>query len=541
MKNNLRLYPLSLIISIIIFSCSKDSQILNLQEEQINDEETINENEQTPDGQVNTSSYTFDEPQVSGNTFYLDPVNGSINGDGSETNPWSGLQEVIENQFIETYKHETNNDNSSPIVLMNQGAPVKGGDRLILKNGYHGQLEITNFYFNDWLTIEGAPGEKPTLARLHLNGLIKNVYLKNLNIIKESYQGAEPYWQAADLQRNNNSMIYIASSSFFGKASNVKIKGCTIKTAESVSNWSRQDWEDKFANGIYLRTSENVEVVNSTFENIGFGIIADYFANKATIVNTSIKNYCRDGVRLTAHDFHFEGNQVEGVVNINTSADSAINFHYDAFQAFSRDENDHNAGTGNGVIRNAVIRGNSFIGASDLPLDNGFLVDQDVQGIGCFDGFFDNFIIENNIVSVSHHHGITLLGATNATIANNTVIDSDPTDDLFPWIRIANHKNGNTSKDCTLANNIATQGVHTEGDNVIEKNNHIVGTGNQNDIYSLFVDPDNYDFHLLNNDMVNQNVIDAGTILNNIMSSTIDKDGQTRKDNPDLGAFEMLD
>ena len=491
--------------------------------------------------ETSSARFSFEEPQVTGNTFYLDPINGSVNGDGSEANPFGGLKEVVDNNLIETFKHSESSNSSSSLVPVNEGAPIKGGDKLILKDGYHGQLEITNFYFNKWLTIEGAEGEKPTLARLHLNGLIKNIYLKNINFIRESYQGTEPYWQATEMQRNSKAILYIASNTFFGNASDVKINNCTVKTAENVANWSRQDWEDKYGSGIVLRASDKVEVFNCIFENIGFGAVADYFANNTTIVSSTFKNFCRDGIRLAANNFHFENNSVIGVVNINTTADNSVNFHYDAFQSYSRDENDPNAGTGNGVIRNAIIRGNSFIGKSDLTLDNGFLVNQDVQGIGAFDGFFDNFVIENNIVSVSHHHGITLLGATNTIVTNNTVIDSDSTDDLYPWIRINNHKNGSLSKDCTIANNIVTQGAHVEGDNVVKNNNHIIGSGNQNDIYDLFIDPDTNNFHLLNNVTVDQNLIDAGAMFKNLQSSKMDKDGKARIDNPDLGAYERID
>lgn len=516
---------------IISVGCSKDSDLTG----NIETPEELNENP------ASTSSYVFEEPKTIGNTFYLDPVNGSINGDGSEANPWSSLQEVVENNLIETYKHSTNNDSTSPLVPLNEGAPIKGGDKLILKDGYHGQLEINNLYFNDWLTIEAAPNEKPTLARLHLNGLIKNVYLKNLNIIRDSYLGVENYWQASEMQRNSRSLLYIASHDFYGKAAEIKVFGLIAKVSEDVVSWSRQDWEDRYADGARLGAAKNIEIVSSRFENVGFGAVADYFANNTTIFNSVFKNYCRDGIRLTAHNFHFENNLVTGVVNINISSDNSVNFHYDAFQTFSRDENDPQSGTGNGIIKNAVIRGNSFIGKSDLPLDNGFLVNQDVQGIGGFDGFFDNFVIENNVVSVNHHHGITLLGATNTIITNNTVIDSDPTDNLYPWIRINNHKNGSPSKDCTLANNIATQGVYVEGDNVVETNNHILGSGNQSDIYSLFTDPDTFDFHLLNNSTVDESIIDAGTMFDNLHSSKTDKDGKARTANPDLGAYERVD
>ena len=37
-----------------------------------------------------------------GNTFYVDPLNGSISNDGSADSPWNTLQEVIEHNLIET-------------------------------------------------------------------------------------------------------------------------------------------------------------------------------------------------------------------------------------------------------------------------------------------------------------------------------------------------------------------------------------------------------------------------------------------------------
>ena len=46
-----------------------------------------------------------------------------------------------------------------------------------------------------------------------------------------------------------------------------------------------------------------------------------------------------------------------------------------------------------------------------------------LQGIGCFDGMFVDWIIENNVIIVDHYHGITLGGARGCRIVNNTVID----------------------------------------------------------------------------------------------------------------------
>jgi hypothetical protein len=84
--------------------------------------------------------------------FYVDPANGDINNDGSISSPWSTLQEVFENDLIET-------NACSPLpcpdtqtyIQKNSGAPVKAGDTLILLDGFHGELttSIANQFYND--------------------------------------------------------------------------------------------------------------------------------------------------------------------------------------------------------------------------------------------------------------------------------------------------------------------------------------------------------------------------------------------------------
>jgi parallel beta-helix repeat protein len=46
-----------------------------------------------------------------------------------------------------------------------------------------------------------------------------------------------------------------------------------------------------------------------------------------------------------------------------------------------------------------------------------------MQDIGCFDGFFDGWVVENNVVITDHWHGISFYGMKNSRIVNNTVID----------------------------------------------------------------------------------------------------------------------
>lgn len=85
--------------------------------------------------------------------FYVDPVNGSAAGNGSAGNPWLTLEQVVSDNLIESQVW-----NSLPytagatLVPKNAGAPVKAGDTVWLRTGYHGEL-VLNGYYNSTATV----------------------------------------------------------------------------------------------------------------------------------------------------------------------------------------------------------------------------------------------------------------------------------------------------------------------------------------------------------------------------------------------------
>ncbi len=469
--------------------------------------------------------YVFEEPSVSGNTFYIDPENGSDNGDGSEQSPWRTLQEVIENGLIETYQHSESYNPNSELTVLNEGAPVKGGDRLILMSGYHGFINLNNFIFKDWLTIEAGTGQTPVLSQFKVAGAFENFYLKNLTITKDSYIGQENYWEAEDITRNTNACLYLGTGDFWGEGKNVKVNGLTLKTTDDITSWTIADWLEKTADGISLRNVENIEVYNCTIENISMGIAVEYMSDYSKIVSNSITNYSCDGARIISNHVLFAYNTIKGCFDIDEN-------HDDAIQSYTRGADDS---PGTGVLYNNIIRGNLIIGVNgpDQPLAG------TPQGIGCFDGMFDGWIVENNVVITNHYHGICFSGMKSSKINNNTIIDQIPGDDLSPWIMISNHKNGTLSENCLISNNIVSRSVHIEGTNVTERNNYVIGTDNYSQINELFVDPSQFDMHLLINDLTSEYIIDRGEIIDGLLSSKIDKDKNNRTPLPDLGAYEL--
>ena len=465
-------------------------------------------------------SYAFDEPPVTGNTFYIDPINGSPDGDGSEQNPWRTLQEVANDGLIEYYKHSENNNADSEWEVVNEGAPVKGGDKLVLKTGYHGYIRRSIWMFKDWIHIVAGDGEKPVLSNIYLVGAIQKVHFKGLSIIKSSFVPADDatgedlnYWEAEAINRTSGTMIYIASNDFWGKASHVILQNNYLATVEDNSIWSQQDWIDKAASGIGARSATDLIVIGNTIENTAFGLAFDYNSDNTDVINNTVKYYKGDGMRVISDHMLIQGNLITDCIDVDEN-------HDDGIQGWSRGEDNRSGG---GVVTDVVIRGNTIIGTTDWnhPLRG------NPQGLGFFDGMFDNFVVEYNVVATNHYHGISFYGFTNSTIDHNTVVDQIDGDDLSPWIYVVPHKNGTESENVLVRNNIVNRLIKAEGTNVSESGNYIIGMNNYSSLSEIFVDFDGFDYRLKDNQMNQTNLIGKGVEID------------SENPNPTIGAFEL--
>ena len=128
-------------------------------------------------------------------------------------------------------------------------------------------------------------------------------------------------------------------------------------------------------------------------------------------------------------------------------------------------------GVGTGEVRGVVLRGNVFVNV----LDPAHPLRSSMQAIGCFDGFFVDWVVENNVVVTDHWHGISFLGMRDSRIVNNTVIDVNQSSPGPPWIMVAPHKDGRPSENVVVRNNLATDfslaGIDIVADHNIEFTN----------------------------------------------------------------------
>ncbi|MCU0658390.1 MAG: right-handed parallel beta-helix repeat-containing protein [Polyangiaceae bacterium] len=434
--------------------------------------------------------------------FYIDPVKGSDAGDGSEASPWKTLEAVVEGKKIETQHWESlPYAEGKKLVVKNAGAPVKGGDTLWLRDGYHGRPLFQGYYNAQELTIAAAPGHQPRLAELRVQAG-QNFRFVGLQISPDHAPAFDKH-----------TLVAIGNHSFHGPVSDVTMEGCNLVGKLDPSSWTKQDWDQLSPNGISAG-GKNITLRNNTIKNINFAIAVS--ASDSLVEGNLIDSFSGDGMRGLGDNTVFQYNTVKNLIYVNDN-------HPDGFQSWSVGA-DGKVGTGE--VKGIVLRGNTFINFTDpaQPFRG------NLQGIGCFDGMFVDWIVENNVVITDHWHGISLYGARNARIVNNTVIGIDSAEIGPPWITIKDHKNGTKPEDCVVRNNLATS-FQLPKEGVVADHNLTV-----KDPGAFFVNKGAFDVRLL----PGSEAIDAGS---SDLAPSLDLLKIPRPQGPaiDLGAHEWHD
>ena len=433
--------------------------------------------------------------------FYVDPASGDIGNDGSAGSPWSTLQEVIENDLIETHTWaQLPYDAGSQLVRENAGAPVKAGDTIWLRSGYHGEITIQRWYNADFITIAAQEGHSPEASSVLLQAVGKWI-LRGLSV--------SPTYAAT---YGCGELVTVGSHNYSGPAREVVIEDFEIFSVRDTAAWTIGDWNDLPCNGIGV-SGDDVVVRNNRLLNVKFGISVS--GQRALVEHNVVENFAGDGMRGLGDHGTFQYNTVKNCYDVNDN-------HDDGFQSWSTGE----GGVGTGEVVGITLRGNTIINYEDpaQPFRG------PLQGIGCFDGMFVDWVVENNVIMVDHWHGITLLGARDSRIVNNTVVDLNDVDPGPPWVRIGTHKNGTASSGCVVRNNLTTAVSVDADQDVTVDSNIIVG-----DYADHFVDYAGLDLHLI----ADSAAVNTGAAA---LAPAIDRDGIPRPqgDEVDVGAYEYF-
>jgi len=431
--------------------------------------------------------------------FYVDPINGSPSGDGSAANPWRTLQEVVEADLIETRHWESlPYEPGLDLVVVNPGAPVKAGDTIWLRTGNHGEFFVRGAYNEFPITIAAEAGQTPRLSRILISAA-QNWIVRGVAV---SPSFAPPITQGT--------MVFVENHGWHGPSWDVTIEDCDVYTVDDASGWGEDEWVNLASSGFRV-DGDRVTVRDNAIRNVRFGISVS--GADARIEHNVVDGFSADGLRGLGDGDRFEYNQIK---NAFVGAPFDGN-HDDGFQSWSVGP----GGVGTGEVRDVVLRGNVILNNENAshPLH------ATLQGIGCFDGLFVNWIVENNVVITDHWHGISLYGAIGGRIVNNTVIDLNDVSPGPPWIMLNSH-NGTPSQNVLVRNNLATDYV-ISGTGITQDHNLEI-----TDPTALFVAPP-FDLHL----KAGSAAIDAGSPL---QAPALDVERIARPQGAgfDLGAYE---
>lgn len=436
---------------------------------------------------------------ASGADFHVDPATGSDAGDGSPARPWRSLQAVVDHQ-VQTLGWESLPYAGKRLVPVNAGAPVKGGDTIWLRSGDHGALTVLGAYNDVPVTVAAEPGASARFTSVVVRSS-RNWVLRGFSVSPS--HGASP---------GTGTIVTVESHGWSGPASDVIIDGFAIFTVPDERAWATAaDWDANSANAV-TATGDRVTVRNCWIRNVNYGIAVT--GRGSRVEHNLVDGFCGDGLRGLGDDEVFEYNLVRNARDVNAD-------HRDGFQSWSVGP----GGVGTGVVRNVTLRGNVIIGHQGP----GVRFAGTLQGIGCFDGTYDGWVVENNVVLTDHWHGISFYGATNLRIVNNTVLDLNAVDPGPPWIMVTAHKDGTPSRNALVRNNL-TSDLAVSGDAVVSDGNLILPASPA----GYFVDLPHQDVRLAGGSPA----IDAGIAAE---APATDADGIARPQGAgvDVGAYEL--
>jgi hypothetical protein len=370
--------------------------------------------------------------------FFVDPAAGSASGDGSREHPWQTWEAVVQAGLV--------------------GTTIHAGDTVWLRSGKHGASVVKSGTFAPAITLAAEAGQTPQLTSASF-AQTKGWVVRGLTL--------SPSFGT----KKGGNIVSIDKAS-----SDVTLRDCRLFSVEDASGWTAQDWINTASSGIQV-SGDHITISHNEVKNVRFGISVD--GPNALIQYNSVINFSADGLRGLGDDGVFQYNVVK---NVYVSQDDGDDNHDDGFQSWSTGPN----GPGSGVVKRVVLRGNVIINRED-PAQK---LTNELQGVGCFDGFFEDWIVENNVVATDHWHGISLYGMRGGRIVNNTVIDVNDTSPGPPWIMVSPHKDGTASSNVLIRNNLATD-YSIEGDNLTQDHNTEL-----KDLSSYFVDVAKFDLHL---------------------------------------------
>lgn len=295
-----------------------------------------------------------------------------------------------------------------------------GGDRLLLLDGEYGGLDLYNFGFDHPVTVQSLNGKAAHFEYLTIKDGSKNLTFKDLSV-----------WPSNPHNRTNPVV------SAFGATSAITLDGLDVRSGADAGNymtWSKDEWTARYTSGVELQGPNSV-LKNSRLTGLYMGAVI-YNKNSA-MLNNVVDGFSGDAYRVVGDDSVVSGNTATNCFQIDTN-------HSDGLQSWSYSDPD-------GVISGLTITNNAFL-EWNSPQTNALRCS--LEGIFFGDGPYQNITIQNNLISVTQYHGISVYGGQGVKIINNTVVNARGLEGIAPWIGIFNQAGRAPAQGITVANNL---------------------------------------------------------------------------------------
>jgi hypothetical protein len=421
-------------------------------------------------------------PEPTGQRFYVDPVSGQDDNDGSFDAPWASLQTVIDSK-VDCLDADGQPRHSS--------APVQGGDTIVLRGatGHEAGLLIKECLNSDYIHIVGEGGRATRLTSVHFKGA---AFWSFEGLTFEKSGGAP--------------MIRVTEADSYGLSHHIRLHDNTFTSGDLQT---KSQYASSATDAIRFSHTDDSEVSCNTLYKVGLGVSAS--GDRIDVIHNEIAFFTRDALVNGGSFNRYIGNTVYDAIKLGDG------HHDDFFQSHRGIYPD--TATGIEVAYNVFM--NRYL--SEQPADTM----GPTQCIGAFgDGPKTQWAVYNNLCKGDHWHGITLGDTHDSLIINNTVVGGGKLpgnpwsgwSTETTWINVSGTGN-------TVRNNLTTRNF-SGGDH-----NFIVTADN---LYDVFVDWDAQDLRL----RPDGPAVDAGSAES---APVDDLRGQLRDGTPDIGAYEVVD
>ncbi|MGO1054725.1 choice-of-anchor Q domain-containing protein [Crossiella sp. CA198] len=424
-------------------------------------------------------------------SFYLDPVHGSPANPGTSAEPWRTLEEVLAS-----------------------GRAFAAGDILYLRTGNHGNPVVHGGVATGSRTIRAQAGHTPRLRGLRFQPGATGWTVSGVLVSPAEAGGA----------LGTGTLVQFDSGATGNTLRDSQLRAAPDAVA---AEWGNNDWVDRSGTAVLVAGARNL-VLDNRIRNVRNGVMVERTSKAGaggtgTVVRGNrVEHFWEDAFRCKVSGCVVEYNRAVNSYAVVPPGMEDDPPHRDMFQSYRGDGSFTE-------IADVVLRGNVFLsrqGARYTRIPFQYNGKYTTQGIGCFDGPYRNWTVENNVVLVEVGLALALYGIDDSRIVNNTVVPG-PLGNASE-LRIMPEKGGNPAERNVIRNNLVHKLNIGAAVNTRQSNNITVGTAYD----SYFVDHATHDVRL----KPGSPAIDAGTPLD---APTIDAGRQSRTLPYDVGAYEF--